>query len=140
MYLKARSPHKVIDEMRPEEKWGRRRLEVQHLRTFGCIAYVHKLDQTRNKLKLKIHKCIFVGYGHDSKTYRLFDAATQKPIISHDVVFNEHAVHPNHDTNTTNKDIKPTLTMETQLTKLVCIKDNGSNEDLRNFLPIPNDL
>jgi hypothetical protein len=27
MYLKARSPHKVIDEMRPEEKWGRRRLE-----------------------------------------------------------------------------------------------------------------
>ncbi len=140
MYLKVRSPHKAINEMTRKEKWGKRRLEVQHLRTFGCTTYVHKLHQTRNKLKSKNHKCIFVGYGHDSKTYHLFDVATQKPIISHDVVFNEHAVHPNHDTNTTNKDIKPTLAMETQLTKLVCIEDNGSNEDLGNFFPILNDL
>jgi len=140
MYLKARSPHKVIDEMAPKEKWGRKRLEVQHLRTFGCITYVHKLDQTRNKLKSKNDKCIFVGYGHDSKAYHLLDAATQKLIISHDIVFSEHAMHPNHDTNTTNKDTKPTLIMETQLTKHVFIEDKGSNEDLRNFLPILNDL
>jgi hypothetical protein len=58
-----------------------------------------------------------------SKAYHLLNAATQKPIISHDLVFNERAMHPNLDTNTTNKDTKPTLTMETQLTKHVFIED-----------------
>jgi hypothetical protein len=77
---------------------------------------------------------------HDFKAYCLLDATTQKPIISHDIVFNEGALHPNPDTNTSNKDTKLTLTMEMELTKHVLIEDKGSNEDLGNFLPISNDL
>ncbi len=122
-----------------EEKWGGRRPEIQHLRTFGCITYAHKLDQTRNKLEPKNHKCIFVRYGHGSKAYHLLDATIQKLITSHDLVLNEGAMHPNHDTNTVNKDTKPTLIIGTQLTKHVLIENKGSNEDLRNFFPISND-
>ncbi len=106
----------------PKENWGGRRLEVQHLKTFGWITYAHKFNQTRNKLEPKNHKCIFVRYGHDFKAYCLL-VAIQKPIISHDVVFNQGAVQPNINTNMTNKDTKPTLTMETQLTKHMFIED-----------------
>jgi len=34
-------------------------------------------------------KCIFVGYGNETKGYRLFDTVRQKIIFSRDVVFNE---------------------------------------------------
>jgi len=73
------------------------------------MAYVHKPNQTKNKLKLKSRKCIFVGYGHDFKNYHLFDVVIQKLIISYDIVCNEGALHPNHDTDIVNKNTKPVL-------------------------------
>jgi hypothetical protein len=73
------------------------------------MAYVHKPNQTKNRLQLKSSKCIFVGYGHDSKNYHLLNVVIQKFIISYDIVFNKGALHPNHDTNIVNKNTKPVL-------------------------------
>ncbi len=64
------------------------------------MAYVHKPNQTKNRLQLKSSKCIFVGYGN---------VVIQKFIISYDIVFNKGALHPNHDTNIVNKNTKPVL-------------------------------
>ena len=62
---------------------------MKHLRVFGCNAYVHVPKEERGKLDSKSKKCIFVGYGNETKGYRLFDTVQQKIIFSRDVVFNE---------------------------------------------------
>jgi hypothetical protein len=48
--------------MTPEEKFTNKKLDVSHLRVFGCIAYVHVLDEKISKLDPKAEKCIFIGY------------------------------------------------------------------------------
>ena len=61
-----------------------------HLKLFGCVAYAHVLYEMRNKLYKKGHKCIFVGYSEDTKTYKLYKPVARKCIISHNVQFVEN--------------------------------------------------
>lgn len=44
-----------------------------------------------SKLDEKSEKCIFIGYSHQSKAYRLYNPVSGNVIISRDVVFNEEA-------------------------------------------------
>ncbi|XP_038895800.1 uncharacterized protein LOC120083966 [Benincasa hispida] len=53
------------------------------------ITYAHVLDQKRRKLDHKSEKHIFVGYDASSKSYKLYNHATEKTVVSRDVVFNE---------------------------------------------------
>ena len=55
---------------------------VSHLKKFGCATYAHVLDELRKKLDNKRHKCIFVGYSKDTKSYKLYDPITRKVIIN----------------------------------------------------------
>jgi hypothetical protein len=55
------------------KKWSGRKPSVGHLRTFGCIAWAHILDDRRKKLDVKSHACIMMGYSEESKAYKLFD-------------------------------------------------------------------
>jgi hypothetical protein len=45
-----------------EEKFTSNKLDVSHLRVFGCITYVHVLNEKRSKLNPKVEKCIFIRY------------------------------------------------------------------------------
>jgi len=56
---------------------------------FGCIAYVHVLDEKRSKLDPKAEKCIFIGYSLEQKGYKCFNPSTRKLQVSRDVVFDE---------------------------------------------------
>ena len=58
---------------------------VSHLKFFGCVAYDHVPNELKNKLYKKGHKCIFVGYYEDTKSYKLYDLVARKVIVSHDV-------------------------------------------------------
>ena len=44
-------------------------------------------DELRTKLDKKEHKCIFVGYSEDTKSYKLYDSVIRKVIIIRDVQF-----------------------------------------------------
>jgi hypothetical protein len=46
--------------MTPEEKFTSKKLNVSHLRMFGCITYVHVPNEKRSKLNSKAEKCIFI--------------------------------------------------------------------------------
>ena len=65
--------------------------DVEHLRVFGCDAYVQVPDGQRSKLDAKSKRCIFLGYCHDqgSKAYRLYDPETRRFIASRNVLFDE---------------------------------------------------
>ena len=55
-----------------------------------CVAYAHVPDELRKKLDDKGHKCIFVGYFEDTKSYKLYDLVARKVIIGRYVQFFEN--------------------------------------------------
>lgn len=62
---------------------------VEQLRTFGCDAYAHVPKDERRKLDSKSRKCVFLGYGKETKGYRLYDPKQAKVFFSRDVHFDE---------------------------------------------------
>ena len=75
--------------MTPYEAWTGEKPKVDHIRIFGCQAFVHVPKDERKKLDSKSKKCIFMGYGTTTKGYRLYDPLKKKIVFSRDVIFNE---------------------------------------------------
>ena len=89
-YLRNRCPTKAIDGMTPYEAWTSVKPTVKHLRVFGCDAFAHVTKDERHKLDSKSKKCILLGYGEETKGYRLYDPEKRKVFYSRDVKFNEN--------------------------------------------------
>ena len=62
IYIMNITPTTAMHGVRPEEKFIGRKLDLSHLKVFGCIAYVHILNEKRTKLEPKVEKCMFIGY------------------------------------------------------------------------------
>ena len=89
VYIMNRTPTAVVHDVTPEEKYTNTKPDLSHLKVFGCIAYVHVLDELRRKLDPKVEKCIFVGYSLQQKGYRCYNPVTRELRVSRDVVFDE---------------------------------------------------
>ena len=90
VYLRNRSPTKAVDGMTPFEAWTGKKPSVSHLRVFGCKAFAHVPKDERGKLDSKAKKCILVGYGEETKGYRLYDPLKKRICFSRDVCFKEN--------------------------------------------------
>jgi hypothetical protein len=88
-YLVNRSPSSALDDKTPHEVWSGKKPSLQHLRVFGCDAYVHIPKENRSKLDKKVEKCIFIGYKDGVKGYKLWNPETKKIVYIRDVVFRE---------------------------------------------------
>ena len=88
-YIRNRIPTKAVDSMTPYEAWTSLKPTVNHFRIFGCDAFVHIPKDERHKLDSKSKKCIFLGYGEQTKGYRLYDPEKKIILYSRDVKFNE---------------------------------------------------
>ena len=73
----------------PERVWTGKDVSYDHLREFGCKAFIHIPKDERSKLDVKAKPCIFLGYGHEDFRYRLWDPFRRKIVRSRDVVFLE---------------------------------------------------
>ena len=73
----------------PQRVWIGKNVTYDHLKVFGCRAFVHIPKDERSKLDDKAKQCIFLGYGHDEFGYRLWDPVDKKIVRSRDVVFLE---------------------------------------------------
>jgi hypothetical protein len=89
-YLLNRSPTTSLKMKVPQEAWSGTKLDVAHLRTFGCIAYTHIPSELRKKLDDRSEKCIFTGYNETSKAYRIYNPISKKQILNRDVKFLEN--------------------------------------------------
>ena len=67
VYIINRSPNIRLGRKVPEEVWTRKPPSYQHLRVFGCVAYVHIRREERTKVEPKSPKCIFLGYSDNGK-------------------------------------------------------------------------
>ena len=92
-YILNRTPTKALKDITPEEAWSGRKPNLQHLRIFGSIAYVHIPKQKRHKLDAKSSPFVFVGYDENTKGYRVYNPLTNKVQIARDVCFAENEVH-----------------------------------------------
>lgn len=83
------SKHQVT----PFELFHKQKPRVNHLRVFGCVAYVKIPEKKRSgwqrKLDPRSKRMIFVGY-EQNFTYRLYDPEADSVIVSREVYFDEH--------------------------------------------------
>lgn len=67
------------------------RPNLKHMRVFGCATYAHI---RQDKLQPRAKKCIFLGFPHGVKAYKLWclEPGEARCIISRDVTFNEEVM------------------------------------------------
>jgi hypothetical protein len=65
VYIMNRTPTAIVHGMIPKEKYSGRKLDLSHLKVFGCIAYVHVPNELQTKLHSKVEKCVFIGYSFE---------------------------------------------------------------------------
>jgi hypothetical protein len=92
VYVLNRCPTKCLNDKTPYEACHGRKPTVSHLRTFGCVAHVKKVGPGLNKLSDRSSKMVFIGYESGTKGYRFLDPATNKLVVSRDVIFDKCAL------------------------------------------------
>lgn len=88
-YLINRLPSRVLSFKSPLEVLLHRKLNISHLRVFGCVCYVHRQAKYRDKLDARAIRCVFLGYSSTQKGYKCYDPSSKKIFISRDVRFDE---------------------------------------------------
>jgi transposase InsO family protein len=90
VYLKNLSPTKALKGMVPYHAWTGVKPNVEHLKVFGCSAYVHIPRDESKKLKDRSRECVFLGYDDEKKGYRLVDLKEPRVIfVERSVKFDE---------------------------------------------------
>ena len=83
------SPSAPLNGDVPNKFWTGKDVSYNHLKVFGCRAFVHIPKDERSKIDSKSKECIFLGYGNEEYGYRLWDPVKKKIVRSRDVVFFE---------------------------------------------------
>ena len=71
VYLKNISPSKSVDGMVPYQAWTGSKPNVENLRIFGCLAFVHVSRKKSKKLGSRSKPCIFMGIDEEKKGFKL---------------------------------------------------------------------
>lgn len=108
-YLTNRSPTRANLGISPFQQLKHTIPDLQHLRVFGCLAYVHVPKGQRRKLDEHTSKCIFVGYSEQTKGYRCYHPTTKNIIINKDVRFEKHCFWNSPPLDTP---IRPSISIE----------------------------
>jgi hypothetical protein len=91
VYVQNRLSHSTLGLKTLEEMITRKKLEVSHLKIFGCPVFIHIPKEKRNKLEPSGKKGIIVGYCEVSKAFRIYIPGHRHIEISRDVTFDEEA-------------------------------------------------
>jgi transposase InsO family protein len=100
VYLLNRSPTRANLGVTPDEKFSNLKLNLRHLRSFGCMVFMHTPEQFRNKLEPRSEHAIFVGYDEATKGYRVYLPHKRAVVVNRDVAFDESRIYRADPTNT----------------------------------------
>ena len=64
-------------------------VNLNHIKVFGCPAFVHIDSSRRSKFEPRAFEGVFVGYALDSPAYLIWNSATKRVIRSRNVEFDE---------------------------------------------------
>ena len=82
VYMINRFPSVPLNGDVPQRVWTGKDISYEHLRVFGCLAYMHVAKDQRSKLDSKSKPCIFMGYSEDEFDYKLWDLVNKKVVRS----------------------------------------------------------
>eukprot|EP00752_Nemacystus_decipiens_P006651 g5979.t1 len=88
VFLINRAPHRAIDGSSPYAKLFGKEPDLSGLRAIGARAFVHK-ERYGNKLEEKAWEGVMLGYGKDSKSYRIYNPHNRRITESRNVTFIE---------------------------------------------------
>lgn len=88
-YLINRTPTQLLDGKSPYEVLNGKPPSYEHLRVFGSLCYAHNQGRKGDKFASRSRKCVFVGYPHGKKGWKLYDLDTNTYFVSRDVHFFE---------------------------------------------------
>ncbi|XP_074321463.1 uncharacterized protein LOC141657973 [Silene latifolia] len=88
-YLINRTPSPLIDNKTPYECLFGVAPSYNNLRVFGCLSFAHNQNTRGDKFEKRGRKCVFVGYPHNKKGWKLYDLETETFFVSRDVTFYE---------------------------------------------------
>jgi hypothetical protein len=88
VYLQNRLSTKSLVGRTPYEAWHGRKPAVNHLRVFGCRAFVKQLGHV-DKLADRSRAGVFIGYAEGAKAYHILDLAARQVCTARDIVFDE---------------------------------------------------
>jgi hypothetical protein len=88
VYLQNRLLTKSLADRTPYEAWHRRKPVVNHLRVFGCRAFVKQLNHV-DKLADRSHIGVFISYAEGAKAYRILNPVARQVCTARDIMFDE---------------------------------------------------
>ena len=87
VHVCIKSPHVSLKGSIPEDFWFGKLASYDHLRIFGCDAFVHIRPELDKQVRCKVHERNLMGYGDEGEMgYRIWLPPLQKVIHSRDVV------------------------------------------------------
>ncbi|RDX74016.1 hypothetical protein CR513_46284, partial [Mucuna pruriens] len=89
MHVINRNPTVALNMEVLNKIWFDKDVKYDHLRVFGCKAFMHVPKDERSKLDMKTRQCIFIEYGHDEYGYRMYNPVEKKLVRSRNVQFME---------------------------------------------------
>jgi len=89
-YIQNRIHHSIMGKETLEEAFIGEKLDVGHLRIFGCLFYIHVPKYKRMKMEPSSKKGIFMGYSETSKAYNIYIPGERHIEVSSDVSFHEY--------------------------------------------------
>ena len=82
-------PTASLNDITPYEVWYKKKPDIDHLRVWGCVAYVHVQQDKCSSLGSHMDKCIFIGYPQGYKGWKFYNPKTKKVTISERADFDE---------------------------------------------------
>ena len=92
-HLINRTPTQVLSGKTPHEALFGMKLSYEHIRVFRCLCYAYNFRRKKDKFGSRSRRCIFVGYPHGKKGWKVYDMETGEIFVSRDVIFHEET-HP----------------------------------------------
>ncbi|KAM1074319.1 hypothetical protein ACFX2B_019090 [Malus domestica] len=86
VYLLNRVPSKSVSQT-PYEIWHGKSTNLNHIRIWGCPAYVKRLEA--DKLESRSVKCYFVGYSKQTLGYEFYNPDDKKVFVARTAMFLE---------------------------------------------------
>ncbi|XP_073045833.1 uncharacterized protein [Primulina eburnea] len=90
VYLINRTQSGLLQNKTPFEIIFGKAPDFDELKVFGCLAFAHNQKAKGNKFAPRSRKCIFIGYPHGKKGWKLYDIQTCDIFVSRYVKFHEN--------------------------------------------------
>jgi len=84
-----RCPTSAIKKATPYQLWFKRKPSVDHIRVWGCTAYVHVQKDKRTDFGSHMEKCVFIGYPEGYKGWKFYNPSSHRTVISERADFDE---------------------------------------------------